>query len=115
MNGLDLTKSQKRIARQVIEIGLVREFETGIGNIDRIIQQWKGEKLETKETYYQIYDSLKKFDKHIARRYDGMTGSGYLFIMAGQLADKAITIDDLNVFDPDVRNRIISISRINED
>jgi len=115
MNGLDLTKSQKKIARQVIEIGLVREFESGIGKIDRIIQQWKGEKLETKETYYQIYNSLKKFDKHIARRYDGMTGSGYLFIMAGQLADKAITIDDLNVFDPDVRNRIISISRINED
>ena len=115
MNGLDLTKSQKKIARQVIEIGLVREFETGIGNIGRIIQQWKGEKLETKETYYQIYNSLKKFDKHIARRYDGMTGSGYLFVLAGQLADEAITIDDLSAFDPDVRNRIIIISRINND
>lgn len=115
MNGLDLTKSQKKIAREVIEIGLVREFETGIGNIDRIIQQWKGEKLETKETYYQIFQSLKKFDKHIARRYDGMTGSGYLFILAGQLADGVITIDDLNAFDPEVRNKIVFISRINDE
>ena len=38
MSGLDLTKVQKKIARQVIETGLVREFENGIDKIDRIIQ-----------------------------------------------------------------------------
>jgi len=114
MNGLDLSKAQKKIARQVIEIGLIREFESGIGEIDKVIRQWKDGKAETKETYYQIYEKLKKFDKHIARRYDGMTGSDYLFILAGQLAEGVIAIDDLSGFEEDVKNKIIFISRINE-
>lgn len=115
MNGLDLSKAQKKIARQVIEIGLIREFESGIGNIDKVIRQWKDGKAETKETYYQMYKKLKEFDKHIARRYDGMTGSKYLYILAGQLADGAIKVYDLSGFDPEVKNRIIFISRINDD
>ena len=115
MNGLDLTKSQKKLARQVIEIGLIREFESGIGNIDKVIQQWKDGKAETKETYYQIYKKLRKFDKQIARRYDGMTGSRYLFILAGQLADGVIKSEDLSEFDQEIRNKVIFISRINEE
>lgn len=115
MNGLDLTKSQKKIARQVIETGLEHEFKNGIGKIDEIILRWKDGKTETKETYYQIFESLKKFDKHIARRYDGMTGSEYLYVLAGQLADEVISIYDLNEFDQIVKNKIIFISGISEE
>jgi lipopolysaccharide biosynthesis regulator YciM len=114
MSGLDLTKVQKKIARQVIETGLVREFENGIDKIDRIIQQWKNKKSETKETYYEIYQTLTKFDKHIGWRYNDMKGSTYLNILAMQLADGVISIDDLQEFDQDIRDNIVLISRINE-
>lgn len=115
MDGLDLSKAQKKIARELIETGLEREFEKGIGKIDRIIQHWKDGKLEIKETYYEVFKSLNTFDKHIARRYDDMKGSTYLYILAGQLADGIISIDDMNGFDQDVKDKIIFISSINED
>jgi hypothetical protein len=114
MNGLDLTKTQKKIVRQLLEMGLVKEFENGIGKIDRIIQKWKVGELETKETYSQIFEKLTKFDKHIGRRYDGMSGSNYLLILAAQLADHVISVEDLGVLDEDIRNKIIIISRIDE-
>jgi len=37
MNAPELTKSQKRIARQIIETGLQREYEAGIEKLDKII------------------------------------------------------------------------------
>jgi hypothetical protein len=109
-----LSKGQKKIARQIIELGLAREFDAGIGEIDQIIQQWKTEKKEAKETYYKMYQTLTKFDKHIARRYDDMKGSTYLFVLAAQLADGVISVDELSVFDQDIKDMIISISKINE-
>jgi len=36
------------------------------------------------------------FDKHISRRYDRISGSNYLFIIAGQLLDGVITENDLS-------------------
>ena len=115
MDGLELSKSQKKVARQLIETGLVTEFENGIDKIDQIIHKWKEGKTETKDTYYQIFNSLKKFDKHIARRYDGMTGSDYLLVLAGQLTDGAISVEDLRGFDQEVQARIVSISRIDKE
>jgi hypothetical protein len=114
MNILDLSKDQKKIARQIIETGLVREFEIGIGKIDGIIQQWKDGKRETKESYYKIYEKLMKFDKHIGQRYNNMSGSDYLLVIAAQLADGIISIDDLSACDQGVKDKIIYISRINE-
>ena len=114
MNGLDLTKSQKKIVRQLIEIGLTREFENGISKIDRIIQKWKNGEAETNETYYQIFEKLEKFDKHIGQRYNGMTGSNYLFVLAAQLADGVITVKDLDILDKDLQNKDFIICRIEE-
>jgi hypothetical protein len=59
MDGLDLSKDQKRIARQVIETGLFLELAKCIDKIDKIIQKWKQAKSETKETYYELYKTSK--------------------------------------------------------
>jgi hypothetical protein len=114
MNGLDLTKNQKKLVRQLIEIGLTREFENGISKIDRIIQRWKDSEAETNETYYQIYEKLNNFDKHIGQRYNGMSGSNYLFVLASQFADGVITVKDLEVLDEDLQHKVFLISRIKE-
>ena len=112
MNGLDLTKSQKKIVRQLIEIGLTREFENGISKIDRIIQKWKNGEAETKETYYQIFEKLDKFDEHIGHRYNGMSGGDYLFVLASQFADGVISVKDLDILDKDLQNKVFFICRI---
>lgn len=113
MNTFELSKLQKRIARQVIDIGLMRELENSLGEIDHEIQQWK-EVKDTKTTYHSVYQKLTKFNKHIARRYDEMKGSTYLFILAGLLADGIISDEELNVFDQEVKDRILAIRFIAE-
>jgi len=112
MNGLDLTKSQKKLVRQLIEIGLNREFEAGVGKIDRIIQKWKIGEKPANETYYNVFKTLGKFDKHIGHRYDGMSGSNYMQVLAAQLADGVISANDLSVLDQDLQDKVIFICGI---
>ena len=110
MNALDLTKSQKRIARRIIETGLQREYEAGIKKLDRIISRWKGEELNNRDAYMELYESHTSHDKHIARRYNRMTGSWYLYIIAAQLADKVVTAEELSDFPEDIRQKIYLLS-----
>jgi hypothetical protein len=102
----ELNKSQKKIARQIIELGLNREYENGITKINSVIENWKLEKLDNKKSYLEIYGKLIKHDKHIARRYNDMTGSKYLQIIIGQLADNVITFDEIGEFDDEVKEVI---------
>ena len=110
MNPPELTKSQKRIARQIIETGLQREFEAGIKKLDNILTEWKRNELDNRAVYLELYGSLTNHDKHIARRYDRMTGSKYLDIIAAQLADKVIAVEELNDFPEDIRQKIYLLS-----
>ena len=113
MNPLELTKSQKRIARQIIETGLQCEYEAGIKKLDKIISKWKRKEIDNRDAYLKLYGSLTNHDKHIARRYDRMSGSRYLYIIAAQLADKVIAVEELNDFPEDIREKIIIMSGIN--
>lgn len=112
MNGTDLSKSQKKIARKILEKGLQKEYVDGIIKLDDIIAKWKANVHSNKETWLELYKTLTKHDKHISRRYDGMTGSGYLYIIAGQLADGIINKNDLIDFDENVREKIFILSGI---
>jgi len=109
----ELSKSQKKIARQIIELGLQREYENGIKKMDNIIQNWKAGKLDNRNTYLDIYKKLIAHDKHIGQRYDRMTGSNYLLIIIGQLADGVITLDEISEFNDEVKaiiNRWVELS-----
>ena len=114
MSALDLNKPQKRIARQIIETGLQREYEAGIIKLDKIISRWKNKKIDNRDAYMKIYSSLTWHDKHIGRRYNKMTGSWYLYIIAAQLADEVITVDELNDFPEDIREKIFLLSGMDE-
>lgn len=112
MTRLDLSKSQKKIARQIIEKGLQIEYAQGISKIEALIAKWKAGELDNRKAYLAIYSALISHDKRIGRRYDRMSGSQYLWIIAGQLANDVITLDDLSQFNEDVREQIIFMSRI---
>lgn len=73
-----LSKPQKKIARQIIDLGLNREYENGISKIDNVISKWKSGQLDNQKAYFEMYSKLKKQDKHIGQRYDRMTGSNYI-------------------------------------
>lgn len=92
----ELPKSQKKIARQIIEMGLQREYQNGIKKADAVIEKWKSGKLDNRDAYISIYKKLTSHDKHLARRYDNMSGSKYLMIISGQVADGIVSFDEID-------------------
>jgi len=99
----DLTKSEKKTARAIIEKGLQKEFESSILKLDAIIEQWKNQIIDNRSAYHSLYSSMQTSDKHIAKRYDYMKGSKYLMIIIGQLIENVITEEDLGEFPQDIK------------
>jgi hypothetical protein len=102
----ELPKSQKKIAREIIEKGLLREYQNGIEKADAVIEKWKSGKLDNREAYISIYKKLTSHDKHLARRYDNMSGSKYLMIISGQVADGVVSFDELGELNDQARQVI---------
>lgn len=111
----ELSKKEKKTAREIIEKGLQTEYKNGILRCKKILDNWNPEAVDYRDTYHMLYKTLNEYDKHIASRYDGITGSKYLSIIADQLYDEVISINDLEGFSDETRDVIIRWSRINED
>lgn len=108
---ITLSKREKKVARDIIEKGLQIEYAKCLYDADTVLQNWKDKGTDNSESYHLLYKTVKNNDKHIARRYDGMTGSSYIYIIAAQLADGIISIDDLKEFREETQNSIIILSR----
>ena len=51
----EFSKSEKKIARQVIETGLQRDYETSILDLDQIIQRWKNKELPVTQKFFLFF------------------------------------------------------------
>ena len=103
---MELTKADKKAAREIIEIGLQKEFKAGLSDAASIIHEWENTSGDNRKYYHELYSKIANFDKHIARRYDGMTGSKYLFIIAAQVNEGFINENDLQILSEEVRAAI---------
>ena len=112
---MDLSKRDKKIARMVMEKGLQVEFANGLNEANSVIQTWKRHGLETREAYHLLFKTIRDFDKHIAGRYDRLTGSRYFFVIAEQFADGVITEDDIKDFSPELIQNIRETKRRREE
>ena len=113
MSGVDLSKSQKKLARQVIEKGLEKEYRNGILKVENVISEWKKDSIKNKDTYLKMYEMLIGHDKYIGRKYGELKGSDYLFIIAKQLGDGIIAVEDVMDFDDDVKQKLSFLSGMN--
>ena len=103
---MELSKKDRKLARQIIEDGLQNEFGKGLDKIDKVLKKWKEEKQDNRESYHLLFETISDFDKHIAKRYDNMTGSKYLFIIASQLHDDIINEGSLSELSEEVIRKI---------
>lgn len=109
---MDLTKEQKRIAKRLIDIALEREC--AVFNLR--IKTLAGHHLNTKLTkpnhqrYLDIYKLTTKFDKHIADRYDGLSGSRYFMTVVNLYCDGVLKDEDIIEFDDEVFMQIKNIA-----
>jgi hypothetical protein len=108
----DLTKSQKKIARRVMDKGIENHYIRGLTDTENILKKWRKSELSITDAYMQLYKSVQRIDKHIGSVYNDKGGSRWVEIMAIQLADGVISLDDLADFEDDVREIIIRFSGI---
>ena len=101
-----LSKREKKIAREVIEKGLQKEFAKFLNDADMVLRNWKNKETDNRAAYLLLYKTVSDNDKHIARRYDGMKGSMYIDTISAKLADGIISKEDLKEFSEETQNEI---------
>ena len=104
---MDFSKADNKVARKLFEIALQRELKKEMQAFSEILDQWKIQQPEdNKADYYKIFTAVTDFDKHIARRYDGMRNSWFFDTVIAMLVDKTITTTDLEDFSEEAKSEI---------
>ena len=104
----ELSKSQKKIARKVMDKGLDNHYHRGLSDVKAIIQKWETGKFPgNHDAYMKLYQTVKKNDINIGRIYNDKGGSRWVEVIVSQLIDGVITVEDLVDFDEEVRNTIL--------
>lgn len=108
----NLSKSEKKLCRELIDKGLQQEFKAGIENVGKLVDEWKAEKLDNREAYLAIYKAVHEYDKHIARRYDLMRGSMYQDTVTDLLAEGLINETDIEGFGEQTKEEILHYAAV---
>ena len=109
---MELSNKDKKVARAILERGLLKEFAKGLLDADSVLHDWKINERNNRDSYHLLYKTITDFDEHIAKRYDGMTGSKYALIIAEQLIDGMITEEDLSEFSEGVKQAILQFVKM---
>ncbi len=100
---IDLSKREKKIARDAIEKGVLAEFKVCLEEAETIIKEWRNSHLDNRQAYHKLFKAIMEQNKHIARRYDDMRGSRYLLTVAAILYDGYITEEDIKDFSEEAK------------
>lgn len=103
---MELPKNQKKHARTLIERALQRECERFLAETKAWMNQPKTEETPHKQ-YLELFERVYKFDKHIARTYDNMSGSRYYHTVCSLFYNDVLTEDDINLFSEEIRDGLI--------
>lgn len=109
---MELSMKDKKAAREIIQKGLQIEFGQSLAQYTSILKEWESNPENNQAVYHKLFKKIMKFDKHISQRYDRMTGSKYLLILAAQFFDGVITKEDLIPLSDDAKleiERIVTI------
>ena len=101
----ELTKSQKKIARKLIDLGLQRECAKFMQSTKDFMDKNVSAE-DAHDAYLKLYDKVYQFDEHIASRYDGMTGGRYYITVYCLYCDGILTDEDIREFDDELFNRL---------
>jgi hypothetical protein len=104
---IELTKSQKKQVRALIEKGLLRDYTDGVKRVKAICDSFTEGASDPKEYYHKLYATLSAKDKDIARRYNDLRGSQYLLHVIMLLGDEVLTKDDLQSLDTELKTMLI--------
>lgn len=119
MRNIELTKSDKRLCRELIHVGLERECRKFVEDVQKMASmpipqaelnepyhEENGRAAEGPwhKQYIKIYNKVHTFDKHVAMRYDGITGGRYLNTVLALYCDDLVTDDEISRFSEKVKD-----------
>jgi len=109
---LALTKTQKKVARELIDLGLQRECKSFTDKITKFTNSPEWKTGDSHEIYLKLYKEVTSFNKHIAKRYNELTGSHYLVAVFGLFYDEVLKPEDIARFDIEVQNELLRMKSI---
>jgi hypothetical protein len=109
---IELSKSQKRIFRELIELGLQRECKSFTDKIAGFVNSSKWQNENSHELYVELYKKIAFFDKHLAKRYDDLSSSRYFFTVFGLFHDKILTMEDIARYDIETQNELLQMKEL---
>lgn len=122
MWNISLTKADKRKCRELIHVGLERECEKYVKEMQKLVntpiplaelnelyREENGFSVEGPwhKRYIALYKKTASFDKHIAQRYDGMTGGHYLDDVLSLYCEGTISDDEIAPLSDEPRNFLL--------
>ncbi|PJJ08256.1 hypothetical protein CLU83_1510 [Flavobacterium sp. 1] len=108
---MELSKSDKKIAKILMDKGILKEKEICNASILEILTDWKNDKKETRETYGKVYETVKKNDKYIASNYDAISGADYFITILNMYRKDLITESEINSFSETVKERLKALKK----
>lgn len=122
----DLLKADKRLCRELIHVGLERECEKFVKELQivcnrafsakEVVQPYSEERGCPVEgswhkRYVNIYRTVNDFNRHVASRHNGVTGSHELMCVVGLYVDDWLTDDEIARFSEVSRNYIMAYKK----
>ena len=110
---MELTKSQKKKVRALIELGLKRDYIDGIRRVKELVNSFTDYESNPREYYLKLYRTVAKKDMEIAGRYNDLRGSQYFSRLLILLREGVLTTEDIQDLDEALKQRIVSILDFN--
>ena len=122
MWNISLTKADKRKCRELIHVGLERECEKYVKEMQKLAnkpiplaelnepyREENGFSVEGPwhKRYIALYKKTASFDKHIAQRWDGLTGGHYLDGVLSLYCEGIISDDEIAPLSDEPRNFLL--------
>ena len=102
----ELTKKEKKIARDIFSMAIEKEFDEALRSSEIIIAKWKDGNVTGRVIFHETRSYLNDFLKHLQRRYDDLRPSDYLITLAGILSDGFITEEEIKDFSDEAKETI---------
>ncbi len=103
---MELTKSQKKKVRALIDIALKRDYIDGIKRVKELVNSFSDYESNPKEYYLKLYRTVAEKDDEIARRYDDLYGSQYFTRLLVLLGEGVLSKEDIQDLDDELKRKI---------
>lgn len=103
---MELTKSQKKKVKALIDIALKRDYIDGIKRVKELVNSFSDYESNPKEYYLKLYRTVAEKDDEIARRYDDLSGSQYFTRLLVLLGEGVLSKEDIQDLDDELKRKI---------